>query len=664
MSTGRRLVWKSSGMIAFMTLLVMVAADSPTAGQSSVEKIETSQQAKNPIDSSIRAREAVQKPNDTQTPAETGRVAGDYSWSSSMEVGYRFVDSGGSRDKFLSDLYLKDGLRLLDFQADARSVSGHGALFDYFRMDVTNGGGDASQYYSTRMEKDRTYRFDASYRVFNFYRFLPPVALNQHNLNLERRVGDFNLKLFPQRAVRFNFGYSRSSSTGPFFTTYDFDKDEFPVKGKSRWESNDYRAGVDGTYHRWDFFLSAVYRYFKNDTQYFQDPGTNRGNNTSNTTTLTFFDRNDPARSHAGVVTGSIHGNITPRFHLVISTTHTEERQRGEQFDQTAGTSSSNSKVLFNNIVSDYHVTRPSTVVEAGATYDITDHISINDSLRYYTFDIRGDVASMTTTVRTPQNVAPVGATSLVSQITDYSSVWNTLQLQLNYGRKFSTSLGWRFTHRDTTLSPPSPGSPVESDTQHSNSFIGGVRYRPVKSVNLFFDYEKGQSDNAFVRVNPLDYQRVRVRASYQAKPTLLIHSTFTATDTTNPTPQVNNDGTFRQFSFSADWQPKDRFWISGGYNYDYLFNTADILFFLNSVQNRGRSLYYARQHVVFLDSRFALTKRLDLFLVYRYLKDVGAPSSVDVQPGPNNFITTFPLFATIPRHASDIGSTTASPET
>ncbi len=319
-------------------------------------------------------------------------------------------------------------------------------------------------------------------------------------------------------------------------------------------------------------------------------------------------------------------------------------RQRPEQFEQSAGTSSSGSKVLFNNIVSDYHVKRPSTLVEAGATYDITDHISINDSFRYYTFDIRGDVASLTTTVRTPQNVAPV-ATARDSQLTDYSSVWNTLQLQFNYGRKFSASLGWRFTHRDTTLSPATTGDPLESDTQNNNSFIGGVRYRPVKSVSLFFDYERGESDNAFVRVNPLDFQRVRIRASFQAKPTLLIHSTFTATDTTNPTPQVNNDGNFRQFSFSADWQPKEKFWISGGYNYDSLFNTADILFFLNSVQNNGRSVYYSRQHVVFLDSRFALTNRLDLFLVYRYLKDSGAPSSVDVPPGPNNFITSFPLF-------------------
>jgi hypothetical protein len=631
-------------LVAFLLPVAIVGGTISAPGQSSVERLETSQQVKQPIDSSIRARDAVQKPNDTQTPAETGHTYGDYSWSTSMEVGYRFVTTGGSRDKFLSDLYLKDGLRLLDFHMDARSISGEGKFFDFLRVDATNGGGDASQYYSARMEKNRVYRFDATVRDFNFYRVLPTFALNMHNFSLDRRVWDFNLKLFPQRAVRVNLGYSRSTSTGPFFTTYHYDKDDFHLTGNSHWESNDYRAGIDGTYHRWNFFIGGVYRYFKNDSTLIPDTSLNKGFNTSNTTSLTFFSRDDPARSKAGVIHGSIHGNITPRFHLVVSGNHTEERLRSNEFEQSAGTSSSNSKVLFNNIADNYHVKRPSTLVEAGATYDITDHVSINDSFRYYTYDIRGDVFTQTTTQRQPQNVTPLTNT-LNQQFTDYSSLWNTLQLQFNYGRKFSASLGWRTTHRDTTLSPATPGQPVESDTQNTNSFIGGARYRPFKNTNIFFDYEKGSTDNAFVRVNPLDFQRVRTRVGIQVRPNLLVHSTFTATDTTNPTPQVNNDGNFRQFSFSAEWEPKERFWLTGGYNYDYIFTTADILFFISSVQNMGRSVYYSRQHLVFLDSRFALTNHLDLFLVYYYIKDVGAPSSADVPPGPNNFIASFPLF-------------------
>src|SRR5919109_594417 len=63
--------------------------------QSSVERIETTQEARQPIDSSIRAREAVQKPNETQVPSETGRVSGGYSWTSAMEIGHRFVGNRG-----------------------------------------------------------------------------------------------------------------------------------------------------------------------------------------------------------------------------------------------------------------------------------------------------------------------------------------------------------------------------------------------------------------------------------------------------------------------------------------------------------------------------------------------------------------------------------------
>jgi len=215
--------------------------------------------------------------------------------------------------------------------------------------------------------------------------------------------------------------------------------------------------------------------------------------------------------------------------------------------------------------------------------------------------------------------------------------------MQFNYGRKFTASAGWRATHRDVTLAAPE--EEPESDTQNTNSFIGGLRVRPLKSTSLFFDYERGETSNAFVRVNPLEYQRFRIRANVQATNSFSFNTTFTATDSTNPTPQVDNDGNFRSFSVAVTWEPKERLWLTGGYNYDYLFNTADILFFINNVQNTGRSVYYARQNLVFLDSRFAVTNRLDLFLVYRFIQDLGAPSSSSVPPGPNNFITSYPLF-------------------
>ncbi|MBO0799529.1 MAG: hypothetical protein J2P31_11975, partial [Blastocatellia bacterium] len=290
------------------------------------------------------------------------------------------------------------------------------------------------------------------------------------------------------------------------------------------------------------------------------DEGTlNLGNNPAATSSsLIFFERDDPTRSKAGVVTGSVRGDINKRFHLVAVGSHTDEWLNVNQFDQTAGNAATpTTRIIFNNIFTDGNVKRPSATADLGLTYDLTEHLSLNNSFRYYSYRILGDVNTLTQDLRQPATGTPTSTSSLTfdDQLTDYASYWNTLQLQFNYGRKFSASGGWRATHRDVTL--VHSDLEREADTQNTNSFIGGLRVRPVKNTSLFFNYERGETDNAFVRVNPLEYQRFRVRANVQATSNLSFNAAFTATDTTNPTPQVNNDGNFRSVSVSANWEPK-----------------------------------------------------------------------------------------------------------
>lgn len=47
----------------------------------------------------------------------------------------------------------------------------------------------------------------------------------------------------------------------------------------------------------------------------------------------------------------------------------------------------------------------------------------------------------------------------------------------------------------------------------------------------------------------------------------------------------------------------------------------------------------------MFLDTRVGITKRLDLLMVYRYLKDIGAPNTARTSAGPYDFINAFPLY-------------------
>src|SRR5581483_5095196 len=190
--------------LALMTLVFGFNAR-PSFAQSSVEKAETSQQVQERTDELQRAVNAVKKGEKQEAP-KTGRMWGDYSVTSALEFGYRTTDVNGSRDKYLSDVNIRDGLRLFDYSLDSRSVTGAGPLYDFMHSDAAGLGGDPQQTITLRMDKKRAYKFDASVRRFNYFRYLPSYALNTHNIDTREQISDFNLKLLPQRKVRINLG--------------------------------------------------------------------------------------------------------------------------------------------------------------------------------------------------------------------------------------------------------------------------------------------------------------------------------------------------------------------------------------------------------------------------------------------------------------------------
>ena len=211
--------------------------------------------------------------------------------------------------------------------------------------------------------------------------------------------------------------------------------------------------------------------------------------------------------------------------------------------------------------------------------------------------------------------------------------------MQYSLGKRLTANIGWRTTHRDVTLSELNHS---EDETQTTNTGIGSIRLRPIDRLNLFFDYEKGEANNVFVRVAPLNFQRVRARASVQANEKLSFTATLATNDRTNPTRLVENDQNSRSYSFSGLWEPNQKYWVNAGYNYDHLASTANIYYFIAAQPRTGRSIYYARQNFFFLDTRVGITKYVDLLAVYRYVHDRGAPTVSGL--GPNDFVTSFPL--------------------
>ncbi|MBI1761894.1 MAG: hypothetical protein HYR56_10705 [Acidobacteria bacterium] len=623
--------------------------------QATVEKAESSQQVQERVDELQRATNALKKGEKVEQP-KTGRMMGDYSVTSSLEFGYRSTDVKGSRAKFLSDVDIRDGVRLFEYSLDSRSVTGAGPLYDFMHADATGLGGDPQQTFNFRIDKKRLYKFDASVRRLNYYRYLPNFSLNAHNIDTRQQMSDFNLKLFPQRAVRINMGYNRSMAKGFSTITTSYSSDIFPIPGERRWESNDYRLGIDATYRGWDFSAEEMFRAYKWDTSYAWPGGSNPGVvNPNDLSTVTTFTRPEPTDSHASISRASLRGSFAKRVHVVARGMYGQELLRGFLIERLTGTTTTaNQRTLIQQYVGNSKAKRPSSSFDAALSLDLTDNLTLNNTFRVSNYTITGEginsritqtqtgtgpITTTTTSAFAPCTLAvPTGF--FCTRVIDLSSYWNTLDLQYSRGRKLSANIGWRTTHRDVATSDLTG---AESDTQNTNTAIGSIRIRPVDRFNLFFDYEKGQADNVFVRVSPMDFQRVRARLSYLATDKLSFTGTVSTTDRTNPTQFVENDSDYRAISFSTLWEPKDKLFVNFGYNYDHLFSTANIYYFIASQARTGKSLFYAKQDFFFLDTRVPLTKYVDLLLVYRYVHDHGAPGNAPVT-GPNDIVTSFPL--------------------
>ncbi len=633
------------------------AVASASYAQSSVEKSETTQQTKQQEDELALARAAVAKPGQKQDKPEIGRISGRYSVQSSMEVGYRFENTKGNRDSFLSQINVRDGFRLLEYSLDSRALDGGGLLYDSLRSDVNNAGGDQSQNFSLRMDKKRAYRFDANVRRFNYFRTPGQGFANGwRDHDLRQQISDYYLKLFPQRAVRLNFGYGRSMATGRFTAPISFERDLFPILGSTRWGAHDYRAGIEATWHKWSFNGETLYRRFKNDSEYFNRPGVEPGFNPTDNARLSLLDRDIPLRARSIVTRGSLQGSINDRVHIVVRGLHDDELMTAPYYELAGGNgATTNVRILSRNFTANGVTSRPSNNLDAGVTFDLNQHFALSNTFRYTSFRIQGDMNTEQITRSQTGTANPTTATTRTvgtNRLIDLTSYWNTLELNMNFGKKFTANLGWRAMNRDVTLggiyatptSAPSATNPRVTNDEESintNAFVGGMRWRPTNRLSFIVDTETGTSNNAFVRINPLEYTRFRVRTQVQATDKLSFTGAFTSVDRRNPTRQVENESDTRSYTAAVNWEPNARVWLNIGYDYHDLFTTANLLYSLGNQTITGRLLAYGRMNSAFTNARVALTNRLDLLLVYYYLNDRGAPSGIG---GTNNTVLALPL--------------------
>src|SRR6185369_945912 len=426
--------------------------------------------------------------NGDNTPVQAGENAGDYTIISTLEFGYRGLQVVGDLNKYQSDLNYRTGPRLFDSSLLMRSQDGHtGGLFDTALLTTTGWGADPNGNVRFSVENAKWYRFDGTYRKFNYFRFLnsfanpnwvfspsnfsvPPKSFSgEHGYNTETKLGDFDLNILPKnRLIRFNVGYSPERYSGPAFTNYHVGGNDFnyPVNLRSR--ANDFRFGVEGTLGPIDYSFLQGFRRFRDDGS--TDLGTTPGINLDQTKgQLTSFFHHEPSRGSVDYTRASIHTLVAKRLDITARVIYSKSDSDFSFIESYTGTNW-NARVSGwppgplpstpNTLnLGQYNITgsanRPSWLGDVAMTFLATNKLRISNTFRVDDFKINGDAVfsdffSITRPSGATSVTDTVGFSNLdAHRLTKYRKYQDTVEGDYQFNARNSVHFGYRYAHRN-----------------------------------------------------------------------------------------------------------------------------------------------------------------------------------------------------------------------
>jgi hypothetical protein len=537
-----------------------------------------------------------------------GRVWGDYTVHQSVEFGGRVADVNGNQQLYGTLVNLKSGPRLLGQELSMRSMTHIGGLFDNLYLSSFGFGGDPNDVARLRLEKNKWYNFVGLYRrdenFFDFNLFANPLNLNPgigaalkvnpggfnpttmpwyanspHLQDITRQMGDFNLTLLPQSAIRFRLGYARNNSAGTRDTTL-----ESPIRtlmteyDQSR--SDRYQFGVDiRLMDRTTISFDQFYEHDKVDPNF-------RDNNLSFTDSVTgapidigipfppsgctivpgatfpggnvlvtnpkcnigLFSFSRSGRVRTGIPTSqlSLQSNYLRKLDIAVSGTYSSGNSDFLNYQEFA-----NGRNGVSLLTATSHTDRVSGNADLGLTYRLTPTWSLSEKFRW--LDWRNPGNSNQTGFTCSGTAAPgltLGSAGCTIPDPSNSGLFNTVLAERTYyntakanwapSRRLSAYLGYRYGRRELTgaLQGDSPtlnsyylvqdGVPAPLATNNAlpanlnitkineHTALGGVVFRPTNGWRVNADLELLSADNAFTNISPRHQQRLRANTTYK----------------------------------------------------------------------------------------------------------------------------------------------------
>jgi hypothetical protein len=573
------------------------------------------------------------------TPEPVGPPRGDntaeYNIVNSIETGYRWSSIGGNEDEYKSQVNYDSGVRLLGSSLSINSRDGHGRFFDEILLNTQGLGNDPYESAVVRIQKNRLYRFDMTWRL-NDYVNPGLVSAGQSSGNLRDTrytTQDDDLTLFPQSKVKFFLGYSRGVQEGPAFTSVGgFFAPTLDTTGVStvRDARNEYRIGNEVQFLGIRLNWIRGWEDFKEDFRVFPQ---------SDTGTLL------PAQ-----LTNPYHGT-SPYWRVALFTdkkwfsvngrfTYTNS-QRAFVSTQSGLIGGAPPILGGLQVVTMGTGHRPVATGNLTFTLSPTSKLSVTNSTAVYNVRTQGNSEFLQV------NGGTGSFQTLDFLYLGIRTITNQTDLNYQATKWLSAFAGYHYSDRfiRNILS-----SPINYDqTSILNAGVFGVRIKPIQPVTIVLGGEVGHANHPFTPKSDGKYHALNARVQYKHKSLLL--SAHVQTDyNNNSTSLTAYSSHARTYAANASWTPLR--WLS--FNADYaklhLDSLGGLAFFDSGelLQNQY-SLYISNLQTGNIGVRFVLGRRADLYAGYSHVQDTGDGRSSPTGSGFGPEIPEFQRAQTFP---------------
>jgi hypothetical protein len=496
-----------------------------------------------------------------------------------LEIGYRFSDLSGNEEMFRNQVNEQDGfqIRALSFGlGDIRETN----AIDHFRLDVADLG--TGPHGMLRLQAGRTgyWKLNASYRRTEHYSNYPTIANpfleqgvldSQHRFDRKRDSVDVDLEILPGKAVTPLVGFSYSKYSGPGLNTYHVGQDEFALTSDLEDKETEFRVGLAFDAGPVSGQVLQGWRQYRGKETLSLAPGAGAGNfpgtilgvpvNLSSLTRTGKTDVDTPVTS--AVVTGKLGSAVR----LTGTYVRADAEGEGDETENLSGslvsyeilryfktlaeTSASTSEALYwrGGVRADLHLAKGFDV-SAGyhrRSRELDGYSLVNDLWGQTTTFSGFDPRDVTTILESKTRMERV------------EDIWD-VRASLKIAGPFSLRAGYSENSADITVVNDAsevvvPGGQGGSFDRQVRTIDAGLLFKH-SGLTLGVDYVTQSADNAVVRTDYLDRDRLRVRGSYEPAKWLRIGATAETIDTENDDPGYEYDGKWENYAGDIEVSP------------------------------------------------------------------------------------------------------------